>query len=64
MLLEYGVTGVLMLTRKAGTFEGTWYSPDRKKALPAQLHKTSADALQLEKLQDAYNALVYELFDC
>ena len=64
VLVEHGFTGVLMVTRRGDVLEGTWYSPDRKKTLPVKLRKQGQTPGELKKMEDVFEKLSHDLFDC
>jgi len=63
-MVENDFTGVLMLTDKAVSLEGTWYSPDRSKALEVKLTKEKSSAKKLKETFDLWDKLNYETNDC
>lgn len=63
-MVEYYNTGILLLTRNAGTLKGIWISPDGKKQFEVNLLKSKISAKDIEKLEDKLENENYNANDC
>ena len=63
-LVEHFNTGILILHRKNGTFNGIWISPDGKKQLKVILKKTVTPTKTIKKFDEILDKMNYENNDC
>lgn len=63
-MVEHFNTGVLILTRKEGTFQGIWVSPDGKKQFEVNLVKVKITPNEIEKLEEKLDLEYYYAHDC
>lgn len=63
-MVEHFNTGVLILTRKEGTFQGIWVSPDGKKQFEVNLTKVKITPNEIEKLEEKLDLEYYYAHDC
>lgn len=64
VLVEYNFTGVLILEKSNAELNGIWISPDYKKQLEVKLHKTEIPKKRKETLENDYEEVNYENYDC
>ena len=63
-MVEHFNTGILILTRKEGTFQGIWVSPDGKKQFEVNLIKVKITTNEIEKLEEKLDLEYYYANDC
>lgn len=64
VLVEEGLTGVLMLQKTKKGFSGLWISPDTKKQLKVELVQEKLQPKEKEVYEQKLENLNYENHDC
>ena len=64
VMVESGITGVLMMMIIGNTLQGKWISPDAKKQLNVFLKEIPMTAKETQSYENQYEQLNYELNDC
>lgn len=64
VLVEYNFSGVMILKKTPGGFSGLWISPDTKRQLKVELHQESLNEKDRMNLEDKFEQVNYENYDC
>ncbi len=63
-MVEYRLTGILLLRKISNALTGLWISPDGKRQLPVKLFKTTPSGAEQKRLEDTFEKVNYENHDC
>ncbi|WP_374175142.1 hypothetical protein [Flavobacterium tructae] len=63
-LVEYGFSGMMILTKEGANFSGLWISPDTKKQLKVVLKEASMSKKDIESYEKKLEKVNYENNDC
>ena len=63
-MVEYGLTGLMILKETAKNFNGIWISPDKKKQLKVNFEKKKVSEAQQERLIQILDELNYTSNEC
>ena len=61
VLVEYGFTGVMVLSKKGKELNGIWISPNGKRQLKVTFKKTK---IPTKRFEDKFEKVNYENYDC
>jgi len=64
VMVEYGFTGVLILSQTPTSFEGLWISPDAKRQLKVKFKKVPLTSKEIKTYENKMEQLNYENNDC
>ena len=64
VMVEGGITGIISVKKSGETLKGFWISPDGKKKLNVNLKESPTTNKTMEKYDEKYDQVNYEMNDC
>ena len=64
VMVEGGITGIISVKKSGENLKGFWISPDGKKKLNVNLKESPTTNKTMEKYDEKYDQVNYEMNDC